>query len=166
MPGELNHFDDAGQAHMVDVGGKAETERAARARGTIRMERETFLRVAGGTAAKGDVLGVARIAAIQASKRTAELIPLCHPIALTHVAVEFTLDPAASAVHCEVVAQTTGRTGVEMEALTAVSVGLLTIYDMCKAVDRGMRIDTVCLLEKDGGQSGPWQAEHYTLHIR
>lgn len=143
---------------MVDVGGKRETSRLARAAGSIFMQPETLARIREGSAKKGDVIGIARIAAIQASKRTGELIPLCHPIALTRVAAEFTVDDAANAVHCEVTAECFGRTGVEMEALTAVTVGLLTIYDMCKAVDRGMRIDHVRLIEKLGGKSGHWQA--------
>ncbi len=141
---------------MVDVGNKNETERIARAAGTIEMQPETFALIRAGSAGKGDVLGIARIAAIQAAKRTSDLIPLCHPLPLTRVAVEFALDEARSAVTCEVVAQTVGRTGVEMEALTAASVGLLTIYDMCKAVDRGMRIVDIRLLEKAGGKSGHW----------
>ena len=155
---ELTHFDGAGQAHMVDVGAKAETARVARAGGSIRMAPATFDLIAAGAAKKGDVLGIARIAAIQASKRTADLIPLCHPLALTRVAVDFTLDRDASRVGIEVTAETHGRTGVEMEALTAASVGLLTIYDMCKAADRGMVIESVRLLEKSGGKSGHWTA--------
>ncbi len=155
---ELTHFDRAGQAHMVDVGAKAETERIARAAGRIRMQPTTLQLVQTGDAKKGDVLGIARIAAIQAAKRTGDLIPLCHPIPLTRVAVEFQLDVAGSAIDCEVVAQTVGRTGVEMEAMTAVSVALLTIYDMCKAVDRGMVMESVRLLEKAGGKSGHWLA--------
>jgi cyclic pyranopterin monophosphate synthase len=154
----LTHFDAAGQAHMVDVGAKTETERVARASGRIRMRPETLALIMGGDAKKGDVLGVARIAAIQAAKRTGDLIPLCHPIPLTRVAVEFAIDEAASTVACDVVAQTVGRTGVEMEAMTAASVALLTIYDMCKAVDRGMVIEEVRLLEKTGGKSGHWRA--------
>lgn len=154
----LTHFDAAGRAHMVDVGEKAETERIARAAGSIRMEPATLELIRSGSSKKGDVLGVARIAAIQASKRTADLIPLCHPVPLTRVAVDFAIDDARSAVRCEVTAQTVGRTGVEMEALTACSVGLLTIYDMCKAVDRGMRIEDIGLLEKAGGKSGHWIA--------
>ena len=142
---------------MVDVGGKTETKRIARAAGSIFMQPETLTLIRAGSASKGDVLGIARIAAIQAAKRTGELIPLCHPIALTRVAAEFTIDEASTAVHCEVTAECFGRTGVEMEALTAASVGLLTIYDMCKAVDRGMRIDNVRLIEKKGGKSGHWQ---------
>ncbi len=155
----LTHFDAAGRAHMVDVGAKAETHRAAIARGTIRMKPETLALVRDGSAKKGDVIGVARIAAIQGAKRTSELIPLCHPIALTRVAVEFELDDASSSVHCTATAECEGRTGVEMEALTAVQVGLLTIYDMCKAVDRGMVIEAVRLLEKRGGKSGTWVAQ-------
>lgn len=155
---DLTHFDAAGQAHMVDVGAKPETERLARAAGRIRMRAETLALIRAGDAKKGDVLGIARIAAIQAAKRTGELIPLCHPIPLTRVAVEFTLDEASHAIDCEVVAQTVGRTGVEMEAMTAAAIALLTIYDMCKAVDRGMVIETVRLLEKAGGKSGHWLA--------
>jgi cyclic pyranopterin phosphate synthase len=152
----LTHFDGQGQAHMVDVSGKSETHRLARAAGSIYMEAATLRRVVEGSSRKGDVLGVARIAGIQASKRTGELIPLCHPLGLTRVAVELTPDEARGAVDCEVTAETVGRTGVEMEALTAVSVALLTVYDMCKAVDRGMRIEGIRLLEKSGGKSGHW----------
>jgi len=144
---------------MVDVGTKAETARVARAAGSIFMMPETLALIRSGSAKKGDVLGIARIAAIQASKRTGELIPLCHPIALTRVTADFSIDEAQSAIHCEVVAECFGRTGVEMEALTATSLGLLTIYDMCKAVDRGMRIENLRLLEKAGGKSGHWVAE-------
>ncbi|THF58613.1 cyclic pyranopterin monophosphate synthase MoaC [Pseudothauera rhizosphaerae] len=158
MSDSLTHFDADGQAHMVDVGAKAETRRVAVATGRIRMQPATFAMVQSGSAKKGDVLGVARIAAIQAAKRTGELIPLCHPIALTRVAVEFELDAAASTVGCTVTTETVGRTGVEMEALTAASVALLTIYDMCKAVDRGMTVESVHLLEKLGGKSGHWRA--------
>ena len=154
----LTHFDAQGQAHMVDVGGKAETRRVARAMGTIRMQPATLDAIAGGSAKKGDVLGVARIAAIQAAKRTSELVPLCHPLPLTHVQVEFAIDAAASAVHCTVQAETLGRTGVEMEALTAVQVGLLTVYDMVKAIDRGMVMENIRVLEKHGGKSGAWVA--------
>ena len=155
---ELTHFDTAGQAHMVDVGAKNETARVARAAGRIRMAPATFALIKDGNAKKGDVLGIARIAAIQASKRTSDLIPLCHPIALTRVAVEFALDEPGSIVAIEVTAETVGRTGVEMEALTAASTGLLTIYDMCKAADRGMIIEDIRLLEKQGGKSGHWIA--------
>ena len=154
----LTHFDAQGQAHMVDVAGKNETHRIARAGGSIRMQPETLALIARGTAKKGDVIGIARIAAIQAAKRTSELIPLCHPLPLTRVAAEFRLDEAASAVHVEVQAETLGRTGVEMEALTAVQVALLTIYDMCKAADRGMVMGDIRLLEKQGGKSGHWVA--------
>ena len=154
----LTHFDAQGQAHMVDVGAKAATHRVAVAGGQIRMQRATFELIAAGGAKKGDVIGVARIAAIQAAKRTSELIPLCHPIALTRVAAEFVLDAALPGVHCTVTAETVGATGVEMEALTAVQVGLLTIYDMCKAADRGMVIENVHVLEKRGGKSGEWRA--------
>ena len=143
---------------MVDVGNKAETARIARAAGSIYMEPATLELIRSGSAKKGDVLGIARIAAIQASKRTGDLIPLCHPIALTRVSAEFTVDTEHNAVHCQVTAECHGRTGVEMEALTATSVGLLTIYDMCKAVDRGMHIENVRLLEKAGGKSGHWLA--------
>jgi len=154
----LTHFDAAGQAHMVDVGGKSETTRVARAAGSIFMKPETLALIQSGSAKKGDVLGIARIAAIQAAKRTGELIPLCHPIALTRVTADFAIDDAKNAIHCRVTAECHGRTGVEMEALTATSVGLLTIYDMCKAVDRGMRIENLRLLEKSGGKSGHWVA--------
>lgn len=155
----LSHFDAAGQAHMVDVGAKLETARIARATGRIRMQPATFELIRSGSAKKGDVLGVARIAAIMAAKRTSDLIPLCHPIALTRVAVDFALDEAASTITCTVSAETFGRTGVEMEALTACSVALLTLYDMTKAVDRGMVIEEVRLLEKAGGKSGHWSVE-------
>ena len=143
---------------MVDVGGKDATQRLAVATGRIRMAPATFELIRSGTAAKGDVLGVARIAAIQGAKRTSDLVPLCHPLALTSVSVDFTLDAAACAVECTARVETFGRTGVEMEALTAVQVGLLTIYDMCKAVDRGMVMGDVRLLEKRGGKSGDWVA--------
>jgi len=153
---KLTHFDARGQAHMVDVGAKAETHRIARARGSIRMQAATLRLIQSGTAKKGDVLGVARVAAIQAAKRTADLIPLAHPLALTRVGAEFEFEADAErcGITLTVTVETLGRTGVEMEALTAVSVGLLTIYDMCKAVDRGMRIEGVLLLEKKGGKSG------------
>jgi len=154
----LTHFDATGQAHMVDVGAKHETQRRAVAEGVIRMLPATFALVKGGGHKKGDVIGIARLAAIMASKRAADLIPLCHPIGLTRVAVEFALLEQDHAVRIEVTAETVGRTGVEMEALTAVNIGLLTIYDMCKAVDRGMEIGGVRLLEKEGGQSGHWVA--------
>src|SRR4051812_38765288 len=152
--GHFTHFDAAGQAHMVDVGAKDVTHRVARAAGRIVMQPATLAAIRAGSTKKGDVLGIARIAAIQASKRTADLIPLAHPLPLTRVQVELTLDESASAVVVEVTAETVARTGVEMEALTAVAAGLLTIYDMCKSADRGMRIDGVRLLEKSGGKSG------------
>ena len=154
----LTHFDAQGQAHMVDVSAKGETHRIARATGTIRMQGATLALIRAGTAKKGDVIGVARIAAIQAAKRTADLIPLCHPLPITRVAVEFELDEATSSVRCTAQVETLGRTGVEMEALTAVQVGLLTIYDMCKAADRGMVMDGIRVLEKRGGKSGEWMA--------
>ena len=159
MNDKLTHFDERGQAHMVDVVAKAETHRIARARGRILMQPATLKMIQDGGAKKGDVLGVARLAAIQAAKRTSDLIPLCHPLPLTHVGVEFSVDAEASAIDCEVTAETFGRTGVEMEALTAVQVGLLTIYDMCKAVDRGMRMGGTRLIEKSGGKSGHWQQD-------
>ena len=152
----LTHFDAQGQAHMVDVAAKDVTHRVARASGTIRMQPATFELVAQGRAKKGDVIGIARIAAIQAAKRTADLIPLCHPLPLTRVAVDFELDASQSLVRCTAQVETLGRTGVEMEALTAVQIGLLTVYDMCKAVDRGMVMGEVCVLEKRGGKSGAW----------
>ena len=158
MTRTLTHFDATGQAHMVDVGDKKITRRIALAGGRIRMLPETLELIRSGTARKGDVLGVARIAAIQGAKRTADLIPLCHPIALTRVTVEFELDPADSSVSCSARVECTGQTGVEMEALTAVQVGLLTIYDMCKAIDKGMTMEGIRLLEKEGGKSGHWKA--------
>jgi len=158
MTSPLTHFDAQGQAHMVDVSAKSETHRIARATGTIRMQAATLALIAGGTAKKGDVIGVARIAAIQAAKRTSDLIPLCHPLPITRVAVEFELDAAANSVRCTAQVETLGRTGVEMEALTAVQVGLLTVYDMCKAADRGMVMDGIRVLEKHGGKSGDWVA--------
>lgn len=156
---ELTHFDNQGRAIMVDVGPKTETVRVAVARGRITMQAATFALIAHGQAKKGDVLGVARLAGIMASKRTADLIPLCHPIALSAVTVEFTLLETQHAIECTARAETVGRTGVEMEALTATSVALLTIYDMCKAVDRGMTLTGVRLIEKKGGKSGHWLAE-------
>lgn len=144
---------------MVDVGAKAETQRVAVASGRITMQRETLKMITAGDAKKGDVLGIARIAAIQGSKRTSELIPLCHPISLSRVGVEFSINQDNSEITCTVTAETVGRTGVEMEALTATSVALLTIYDMCKAVDRGMTMHDIKLQEKSGGKSGHWRAE-------
>ena len=150
----LSHFDSSGQAHMVNVGAKPVTHRVALASGSISMAPSTLNLILGGSAGKGDVLGVARVAAIQAAKRTGELIPLCHSLGLTRVAAEFTADKRRSAIRLAVTVETIGRTGVEMEALTAVSVGLLTIYDMCKAADRAMTIGEIKLLEKYGGRSG------------
>lgn len=144
---------------MVDVVEKQETHRVAVAAGSIFMLPQTLGKIVDGTTAKGDVLGIARIAAIQGSKRTSELIPLCHPLALTRVSVEFEVDREGNSVRCVATAETLGRTGVEMEALTAVSVGLLTVYDMCKAVDRGMRIEGIHLIEKRGGKSGHWRSD-------
>ena len=155
----LTHFDAQGQAHMVDVADKASSHRRATAEGWIEMLAATRELIETGNAKKGDVLGVARIAAIQAAKKTSDLIPLCHPLALTRVAVEFTIVPARNAVCCRATVETVGQTGVEMEALTAVQVGLLTIYDMCKAVDRGMTMTGVRLVEKMGGKSGHWTAQ-------
>jgi len=154
----FTHFDAAGAAHMVDVSGKAETHRIARAAGSIRMQPATLALIASGQAKKGDVIGIARIAAIQGAKRTAELVPLCHPLPITRVAVDFEIDAAGSSVHCTAQVETLGRTGVEMEALTAVQVGLLTVYDMCKAADRGMVMGNIRVLEKHGGKSGDWVA--------
>jgi cyclic pyranopterin phosphate synthase len=154
----LTHFDAQGQAHMVDVGGKSSSRRIAIATGRIEMLPATLALVTCGTAKKGDVLGIARVAGIMGAKKTSELIPLCHPIGLTRVAVEFEVLVAESTVVCTATAETIGQTGVEMEALTAVNVALLTIYDMCKAVDRGMTINGVTLLEKHGGKSGSFVA--------
>ncbi len=154
----LTHFDVHGQAHMVDVSAKSETHRVARASGVIRMLPATLALIEGGTAKKGDVIGVARVAAIQAAKRTSELIPLCHPLSITRVTVEFETDATNSSVRCTAQVETLGRTGVEMEALTAVQIGLLTIYDMCKAADRGMVMGEIRVLEKHGGKSGDWVA--------
>ena len=158
----LTHFDAEGQAHMVDVGAKESTHRIAVATGRITMRAETLALIESGTAKKGDVLGVARIAAIQGAKKTSDLIPLCHPLALTRVKVEFEIHAAAGtagpAVSCTATVETRGPTGVEMEALTAVQVGLLTIYDMCKAVDRGMVMESVRVLQKQGGASGSFVA--------
>jgi cyclic pyranopterin phosphate synthase len=154
----LTHFDAQGQAHMVDVAGKAHTKRVGVATGRIVMLPATLALIQSGTAKKGDVLGIARIAGIQAAKKTSDLIPLCHPLALTRVAVEFAIDPASHSVRCTATVETVGQTGVEMEALTAVQVALLTIYDMCKAVDRGMTMTDVHLLEKHGGKSGSYIA--------
>lgn len=154
---ELSHFDAAGEAHMVDVGDKDVTRRVAIAEGWIRMQPGTLDRIVAGAHAKGDVLGIARVAGIMGAKRTAELIPLCHPLALTRVSVDLEPQPEHNAVRCQATVETQGRTGVEMEALTAVQVALLTIYDMCKAVDRGMTMTEIRLLEKSGGKSGAWR---------
>jgi cyclic pyranopterin monophosphate synthase len=154
----LTHFDKEGKAAMVDVGAKPETERVAVARGRVTMKPETLALVKAGEMGKGDVLGVARLAGIMAAKRTSELIPLCHPLALSSVAVDLTLDEAGSAVEIEAKVKLTGRTGVEMEALTAVSVAALTVYDMCKAVDRGMTISDIRVVHKSGGKSGTYEA--------
>lgn len=157
MP-EFTHFDQQGHAQMVDVADKADTRRIAVARGRIVMLASTLQMIQQGSAKKGDVLGVARVAAIQAAKRTAELIPLCHHLALTRVNVAFEINVALTAIDAEVQVETVGKTGVEMEALTALNIGLLTIYDMCKAVDRGMRMEAIHLAEKSGGKSGHWRA--------
>ena len=161
-PNILTHFDAQGQAHMVDVAAKAATHRIAIAQGRIEMQPSTLALIQSGTAKKGDVLGIARIAGIQAAKRTSDLIPLCHPLALTHVAMEFLVQPGDAThqphVSCSATVETVGPTGVEMEALTAVQVALLTIYDMCKAVDRGMVMTNVHLMEKHGGKSGSYVA--------
>ncbi|MBO8084547.1 MAG: cyclic pyranopterin monophosphate synthase MoaC [Marichromatium sp.] len=154
---DLTHFDDQGAARMVDVGDKPSTRRGALAAGRIRMHPATLERIRQGGAGKGDVLGVARIAAIMGAKRTADLIPLCHPLALSRVEIAFTPDAETSTIECSARVETTGPTGVEMEALCAVQVALLTIYDMCKASDRGMTIEQVRLIEKHGGRSGHWQ---------
>lgn len=155
----LTHFDESGQAHMVDVGGKEETHRVAVAKGKIRMQAATLDMITQGNAKKGDVLGIARIAAIMGAKRTSDLIPLCHPLALTRVAVNFDIFASERSVECTAQVETRGSTGVEMEALTAVQIALLTIYDMCKAIDRGMVMSDIRVLEKRGGKSGEWVAE-------
>ncbi len=155
---KLTHFDSSGQAHMVDVGDKASTHRVAIATGRIQMNPNTYQLIESGGHKKGDVLGIARIAGIQAAKKTADLIPLCHPIALTHVSIESQSNQSNHTIYCQARAETTGPTGVEMEALTATQIALLTIYDMCKAVDRGMVMSDIKLLEKSGGKSGDWKA--------
>jgi cyclic pyranopterin phosphate synthase len=156
---KLTHFNQAGEAAMVDVGDKPVTTRHALAQGRIRMQSQTLDMIRQGAHGKGDVLGVARVAGIMAAKKTSDLIPLCHPLSLTRVTIEFVLDAEANSVICRATAQTNGQTGVEMEALTAVHVALLTIYDMCKAVDRGMLMTDIGLCEKSGGKSGNWQRE-------
>ena len=153
---KLSHVDNAGQARMVDVGAKLISQRFARATGSIRMKPDTLKAIQQNALVKGDVLGVARIAGIMAAKRTSDLIPLCHPISLTDVEVTLKLDDSLPGVTCEATTRTSDRTGVEMEAITAVAVSLTTIYDMVKSVDRGVTIDGICLLEKDGGRSGHW----------
>lgn len=157
MSNELTHFDGSGQAHMVDVGDKASTKRQAVVTGSISLGPIAMQKVLEGTSKKGDVLGIARIAGIMASKKTSDLIPLCHPIGLTKVSIEFETDEQACRIDCTATAETVGQTGVEMEALTAASVALLTIYDMLKAVDRGMVIGPIALQEKLGGKSGHWK---------
>ncbi len=152
----LTHFNQSGEAHMVDVGAKDQTERVAVTEGRIRMRPETLTMIQAGDHKKGDVLGIARVAGIMAAKKTADLVPLCHPLFLTHVTIDLTPEPENDCVHCRATVKTRGQTGVEMEALCATQVALLTIYDMCKAVDRGMEIDGVRLLEKAGGKSGHW----------
>jgi len=154
--GGLTHFDQSGQAHMVDVSAKTDTHRVAVAKGKISMQAATFKLIQEGNAKKGDVLGIAKIAAIMASKRTSDLIPLCHPLAITRVAVDFELQEETHSISCTAQVETVGKTGVEMEALTSVQIGLLTIYDMCKAIDRGMVMSDIRVLEKHGGKSGDW----------
>ncbi|MBE9568354.1 MAG: cyclic pyranopterin monophosphate synthase MoaC [Proteobacteria bacterium] len=154
---QLNHFNQRGEAHMVDVGDKAVTQRVAVAEGTIHMQADTLQRILQGEHKKGDVLGVARVAGVMAAKKTPDLIPLCHPLQLTHVDIRLTADEVRQTVHCIVEVKTAGQTGVEMEALTAVQVTLLTIYDMCKAMDRGMTMTDIGVLSKAGGKSGEWQ---------
>ena len=153
---ELTHFNSAGEAHMVDVAQKSETHRVAVAEGRIRMAPETLALIEQGGHAKGDVMGIARVAGIMGAKRTADLVPLCHPLSLTRVEISLTPSRESAALYCRATVETRGRTGVEMEALCAVQVCLLTVYDMCKAVDRGMTIESVRLLEKSGGRSGTW----------
>ena len=154
---KLTHFNQQGEAHMVDVGAKGVTQREALAEGRILMQQETLDLIMAGGHKKGDVLGIARVAGIMAAKKTADLIPLCHPIALTRVDIELTPEPATRAVYCRARVACAGQTGVEMEALTAVQIALLTIYDMCKAVDRGMTLTDIRLLAKSGGKSGDWK---------
>ena len=155
---KLTHFNESGEAHMVDIGDKNSTVRRAVVKGRISMKAETLALINEGNHKKGDVLGIARTAGIMATKRTADLIPLCHPLSLTHVSVDFAIDDPNNSIECTVITQTRGQTGVEMEALTGVQIALLTIYDMCKAVDRGMVISDIRLIEKSGGKSGHWQA--------
>jgi cyclic pyranopterin monophosphate synthase len=159
MNTNLTHFNQAGEAHMVDVGRKSHTHRIAIAEGWIYMQAETLAKIQAGTHKKGDVLAVARIAGIMAAKKTSELIPLCHPVNITHMQVDLSNLTTENAVYCQAQVETYGATGVEMEALNAVQVALLTVYDMCKAIDRGMSIDKVRLVKKHGGKSGDWQRE-------
>jgi cyclic pyranopterin phosphate synthase len=156
---KLTHFNSEGEAHMVDIGDKQTTSRRAVVKGHIEMQSSTLNLIVDGNHKKGDVLGIARVAGIMATKKTAELIPLCHPLSLTHVSVDFEIDDNLPGIHCTVCTETRGQTGVEMEALTGVQIALLTIYDMCKAVDRGMVISGIQLLEKSGGKSGNWVSE-------
>jgi len=156
---ELTHFNQSGEAHMVDVGDKAMTHRKAEVEGRIFMQTATLERILQGTHKKGDVLGIARIAGIMAAKKTADLIPLCHPLPITHVEIQLVAEHNPSAIHCLATVETNGQTGVEMEALTATQIALLTIYDMCKAIDRGMEISQVRLLKKSGGKSGEWSRQ-------
>jgi cyclic pyranopterin phosphate synthase len=156
---QLTHFNASGDAHMVDVGAKAHSERLAICEGYIEMLPETLNLIVAGGHKKGDVLAIARIAGIMASKRTADLIPLCHPLPITHVEIDFTIEPEKNRIRCQTLVKTNGQTGVEMEALTATQIALLTIYDMCKAVDRGMIMQSIGLLEKKGGKSGHWQRQ-------
>ena len=156
---ELTHFNATGDAHMVDISAKADTDRTAITEGFIEMDTSTLQRIINGDNKKGDVLGIARIAGIMASKKTADLVPLCHPLPITHVDIQLEPDTTNSRIHCQTTVSTSGKTGVEMEALNATQVTLLTIYDMCKAVDRGMTIQGVRLLEKQGGKSGHWVRE-------
>ncbi len=156
MTSDLTHFDESGQAHMVDVGDKSITQRKATACGYIQMHEATLNLIQQGNHKKGDVLGIARVAGIMATKRTADLVPLCHPLALTHVSLDFTIDSEKNRVNCQLTTKTDSKTGVEMEALTGVQLALLTIYDMCKAVDRGMLIGGIRLIHKSGGKSGEW----------
>lgn len=154
---DLTHFNSRGEAHMVDVGEKNQTHRTAVCEGRISMQAETLQKILQGDHKKGDVLGIARIAGIMASKKTSELIPLCHPLMLTHVDIDFTPETNSNSIYCTCTVETRGQTGVEMEALTAIQVALLTIYDMCKAIDRGMTMSDIRLIEKKGGKSGHWQ---------
>lgn len=155
---QLNHFNQRGEAHMVDVGDKNVTQRRAVAEGSIQMQAETLQRIIQGEHKKGDVLGVARVAGVMAAKKTSDLVPLCHPLQLTHVDIQLTPDVGSQCVHCVVEVKTAGKTGVEMEALTAVQITLLTIYDMCKAMDRGMLMSNIGLVKKSGGKSGDWES--------